>query len=199
MSCSSWELSPGTSLLSHLEGWMGRPGLLKRKGDPWLPPRLRNACGTPCSQGTDKTGMRSRSPSQSRHRAAYSLLNPGSSALAHTFPLQKGLELGVQQARARGEGRNPWGKALGDDSPALDHPGASLWKSTHLWDALWKPTALPRHWGISTDLRGGSGWGQGYTPASHGPTGRHTKKPAAPEHSDASTKCPGPTSIKWIF
>lgn len=68
--------------------------------------------------------MRSRSPSQSRHRAAYSLLNPGSSALAHTFPLQKGLELGVQQACARGEGRNPWGKALGDDSPALDHPGA---------------------------------------------------------------------------
>lgn len=38
----------------------------------------------------------------------------------------EGLELGVQQACAGGEGRNPWGKAPGDDSPALDHPGASL-------------------------------------------------------------------------
>lgn len=50
----------------------------------------------------------------------------------------------VQQARAGGVGRNPQERPRQDDSqsPALDHPGASLQEHAHPGDALLKGPAL---------------------------------------------------------
>lgn len=93
-------------------------------GTPGSPPRPRDASRTPRSPRKDESGMHSSSPSRSRHRAAYLPRNPGSLALLR----RRARAGGATSPCKRREGRNPPGKTPGDDSPALDHPGASLQK-----------------------------------------------------------------------
>lgn len=150
-----WELSPGPSHSCSATGregcgWQRCPGEGMRGAAPWARERLQS----PTHHGT--RGMHSYSPSQSRHRDAHLLLNPGSWAPACPVPLQEGESQGCSEPVQEGRAGFPRkGSGMAAQPQTTQEP---LQQSAHLrdalWDALWKPRAQPWTWGSSSDTKG---------------------------------------------
>lgn len=124
MPCSLWEFSPG---------W-GIPPLSRRDAEARAAQEERGPPAAPLGRGTS---AEHHAPPEKTNRGCAAVHPPEAGTGQPIYHEILGVWLRLhRRARAggatspckRGEGRNPPGKTLGDDSPALDHPGASLQK-----------------------------------------------------------------------
>jgi len=176
------------------EGWRAAAaGPSRRSGDPGSPPAERHV---PKEQ--TKGGCAAVHPPRAStgHPISYQTLGAGHQLTLR--PCRRG-RAGGATGPCRRRRQRSLAKAPGADSPALDHPGASLPKSPRRWagDALTAQGAgavagTPRGPGVPQRL--GARTGSHADP--HGPAGRATAKLAALELPHACAKCPGPTSVK---